>query len=210
MTAKTDRTTLRRLPDRGDHNRETINAVLDAGLVCHVAFLHEERPAIIPTGYARVGDHLYLHGSRKNRALLATIGADCCVEVTLLDGIVLARSAFHHSFNYRSVVVYGRGEEVTDAAEKEQALERFVDQVTPGRAADCRLPNEKELRATLVIKVPLNEASAKIRSGPPKDDEADMGLPHWAGVMPVRDAWGPAEPDTEIALPEYLKDLQRS
>jgi len=209
MAATTDRTTLRRLPDRGAHDRETIHAILDAGLVCHVGFVHDGRPAIIPTGYARVGEHLYLHGSRKNRALLATIGAECCLEVTLLDGIVLARSAFHHSFNYRSAVIYGKGEEVTETEEKERALERFVDQVTPGRAADCRLPSEKELEATLVVKVPLDEASAKIRSGPPKDDAEDMELPHWAGVMPVRDAWGPAEPDTEIPLPEYLKEFER-
>lgn len=209
----TERTTLRRLPARGAHDRATIDAILDEGLICHLGFVDQGKPAVIPTGYARDGDFLYLHGSLKNRALRAVVGRECCVEVTLLNGIVLARSAFHHSFNYRSVVIYGRGEEVVDEAEKQRAFERVVEHIVPGRAADCRMPNAKESAATLVVKIPIDESSAKIRTGAPKDDPEDVDLPVWAGVVPVRDAWGPAEPDNapgeDRAEPDYVKAYSR-
>ena len=209
MKAVSDRTTLRRLPARGVHDQDEINKILDEGLICHLAFLIDGKPAIIPTGYARDGEWLYIHGSKKNRAMLACIGQECSVDVTILDGIVLARSAFHHSFNYRSVIIYGVGEEVTDEAEKMRAFERVVEHIVPGRAADCRLPNEKESNATLLIKIPITEASAKVRTGPPKDDDEDMNLPHWAGVLPVRDQWGPAVADSDHDEPGYVSAYRR-
>ena len=190
-TAASERTTLRRNPIRGVHDRDRIRSILDEGLICHLAFLEDGKPAVIPTGYARIGEFLYLHGSLKNRAMRAIIGRDCSVEVTLLDGIVLARSAFHHSFNYRSVVIYGQGIEVSDDKEKQAAFERIVDHIIPGRASDCRMPNAKEFAATLVVKIPIDESSAKVRTGPPVDDAEDMELPIWAGVLPRRDVWGP-------------------
>jgi nitroimidazol reductase NimA-like FMN-containing flavoprotein (pyridoxamine 5'-phosphate oxidase superfamily) len=189
----TPRTTLRRLPARGEFSREAIYAILDEAFLCHVAFLDEGRPAVIPTAFGRDGDWLYLHGSNKNRALQAIAGADACLSVMLLDGFVLARSTFHHSFNYRSVVVYGRGEEVTDPAEKLRAVNCITDHIVPGRTAEARTPNEKELRATLVVRLPLDECSAKVRTGGPKDDEEDMGLPVWAGVLPVVQGYGAPE-----------------
>lgn len=209
MAAPSERTTLRRLPARGRYDRDTVHAILDEGLICHLAFLDDGRPAVMPTGYARVGDSLYLHGSRKNHALLATIGCDCSVEVSLLDGIVLARSAFSHSFNYRSVVILGRGEEVVNDREKAKALEAIVEHIVPGRSAECRAPNQKEIDATLVVKISLEESSAKVRSGPPHDDREDMEFPVWAGVLPVRLKWGPAEADNDRPTPEYVTKYRR-
>ena len=187
----TPRTTLRRLPARGEFDRAAIDAILDEAFLCHVAFLHDGRPSVIPTAYGRDGDWLYLHGSRKNRALLAIAGADACLSVMLLDGLVLARSTFHHSFNYRSVVVYGRGEEVTDPAGKRRAVDCITDHIAPGRTAEARGPNDKELAATLVVRLRLDECSAKVRTGPPKDDDEDLGWPVWAGVLPVATGYGP-------------------
>lgn len=194
----TSRTRLERAPARGDYRREAIDAILDEAFLCHIAFLHEGKPAAIPTAYGRDGDWLYVHGSIKNRALRAIIGNDVCLSVMLLDGFVLARSTFHHSFNYRSVVVYGRGEEVTDPAEKLRALNVITDQIVPGRTTEARTPNEKELRATLVVKLPLTECSAKARTGPPIDDEEDMSIPVWAGVLPVRTEYGPPQPAPDL------------
>lgn len=211
--SQTERTAFRRLPKRGTYDRATVHAILDEGLICHVGFVMEGQPGVIPTAYAREGDWLYLHGSAKNRALLAIIGAPVCVEVTLLDGLVLARSAFHHSINYRSVVVYGEAEEVTERAEKARVLDLIVDHIVPGRTADARPGNEKELRATLVVRLPLNEVSAKVRTGPPADDEEDLAIPAWAGLLPARTAWGPLEPAPDlgwgIATPDYLNSYAR-
>ena len=189
----TPRTTLRRLPARAEFRREAIYAILDEAFLCHVAFLHEGKPAMIPTAYGRDGDSLYVHGSNKNRALLSMIGQDACLSVMLMDGFVLARSTFHHSFNYRSVVVYGKGEEVTEPSEKLRALDLITDHIAPGRSGEARGPNEKELRATLVVKLSLDECSAKVRTGPPSDDADDMSLPVWAGVLPVATVYGPPE-----------------
>lgn len=195
----TSRTTLRRLPARGEFGREAIDAILDEAFLCHVGFLDDQgRPAVIPTAYGREGDWLYLHGSNKNRALRAMIGADSCFTVTLMDGFVLARSTFHHSFNYRSVVVYGKAEEVTDPEEKLRAVNRITDHIVPGRTAEARTPNEKELRATLVIRLPLEECSAKVRTGGPNDDAEDMSVPVWAGVLPVSNAYGTPEPSADL------------
>lgn len=194
----TPRTRLERAPARGDFRRDAIDAILDEAFLCHVAFLHEGRPATIATAYGRDGDWLYVHGSNKNRALRAMIGRDVCVSVMLLDGFVLARSTFHHSFNYRSVVVYGEGVEVTDPQEKLRALNRITDHIVPARTGEARTPNAKEVRATLVVKVSLTECSAKARTGPPIDDEEDMSLPVWAGVLPVRTVYGPPQPAPDL------------
>jgi nitroimidazol reductase NimA-like FMN-containing flavoprotein (pyridoxamine 5'-phosphate oxidase superfamily) len=185
--APSPRTTVRRLPARAVYDRTALHAILDEGLVCHVGFVAGGQPFVIPTTYARVDDRLYLHGSAASRMLRTLAeGVDVCVTVTLLDGLVLARSAFHHSMNYRSVVVLGRAREVVDTAEKIAALLAIVDHVVPGRSADSRPPNEKEILATRVLGLSLEEASAKVRTGPPLDDEEDYGLPHWAGEIPLR------------------------
>ncbi len=183
---RTARTTVQRHPERGVYDAETIHAILDAGFLCHVGFVHNEQTFVIPTLYTRVGDKLYLHGSPLSRMLQPVEGGiPLCVTVTHVDGLVLARSAFHHSINFRSVVVVGRGYVVTDKAEKEAALSALVDQVVPGRAAEVRGPNPKELKTTQVMVIPLEEASAKVRTGPPLDARPDYALDIWAGVLPL-------------------------
>jgi hypothetical protein len=183
----TERTQVRRLPKRAVYDKAQVCSILDAGYVCHVGFAVDGQPYAIPTGYARSRDRIYIHGSTASRMLRALEqGADVCLTVTLLDGFVLARSAFHHSMNYRSVVVFGRARLVTDPGEKLEALRAVVEHVWPGRWAEVRQPNDRELSATSVLALPLDEASAKVRTGPPIDDEADCALPVWAGVVPVR------------------------
>ena len=197
---QTDRTRVRRLPQRASYDVETVHAILDAGLVCHVGLVEHGQPVVIPTAYARIGDAVVFHGSSKSRTLLAAAGgADLCVTVTLLDGLVLARSAFHHSINYRSVVLFGRAVEVTQPERKFAALEAFTERLYPGRWAAVRTPNEQELKATLVVELPLREAVAKVRTGGPIDDEEDMALPVWAGVVPLRLAPGAPEPAPDLA-----------
>ena len=183
----TDRTRVKRLTARASYERATIDAILDEGLFCHVGFTVDAQPYVIPTVYARVGDELYVHGSAASR-MLRTLedGVPVCLTVTLLDGLVLARSAFHHSVNYRSVVVLGTAAPVEDPTAKREALEAIVEHVVPGRSGSVRGPNAKELRATTVLRLPLIEASAKIRGGPPLDDEEDYGLGCWAGEVPLR------------------------
>jgi uncharacterized protein len=184
---KTARTKLRRLPARGSHDRETIDAILDEALVCHLGFVHDGRPAVTPTLHARVGDEVFIHGSAASRMLRALAGGiEACLTVTLVDGLVLARSAFHHSINYRSVVLYGTATPVTEPAEKERALEAFTEKLVPGRWADVRWPNRKELKATTALALPIREGSAKVRTGQPVDDEEDYALEAWAGVVPIR------------------------
>jgi nitroimidazol reductase NimA-like FMN-containing flavoprotein (pyridoxamine 5'-phosphate oxidase superfamily) len=184
--APTSRTRLKRKRERGTYDRATINAILDEAFVCHIGINTEGQPTMIPTVYARAGDRLYLHGSNGNRVLRAICnGAEVCFCVTLVDGLVLARSAFRHSVNYRSVIVYGTGEEVTDPAEKVDALRAILDHVVPDRWTEVRAPTQDELRETLVVSLPIVEASAKTRSGPPVDDEADYGRGCWAGVIPL-------------------------
>jgi len=211
--APTLRTTVRRLAKRAVYDRAAVEAILDEGLVCHVAFLYEGEPCLIPTGYARDGSWLYLHGAQKNRMLRTLCGGKACLCVTLLDGLVLARSAFHHSMNYRSVVIYGEGTEVTDEAEKYEAMRLLVEHIIPGRWSDARRPNQSELDATLIVRFPLDECSAKVRSGPPIDDEADLALPVWAGVLPAQLSWGQPQPDAlsppDVPLPEYVNSYTR-
>ncbi len=208
---KTPRTKLRRMPAGGSHELTAVEAILDEALVCHIGLLDGGAPLVVPTLHARAGSNLYLHGSAASRALRQSDGAEICLTATLVDGIVLARAAVHHSANYRSAMVFGRAELVGDGAEKAGALEALVEKIVPGRWADARRPTERELRATAVLRLPLEEASAKIRSGPPLDDEEDMGLPVWAGVLPMRTVHGPLQPDAALAEairpPDYLDEL---
>ena len=187
MTSPSRRATVRRLPERGRYDRETIAAILDEGLVCQVGFVDDGQPFVIPSVYARLDDRVVVHGSAASRMMrVLAAGEPACLSVTLVDGLVLARSAFHHSINYRSVVVLGRAEEITDPAGKRRALDAIVEHVAPGRGAEVRPPSELELRATRVVTLPLDEASAKLRVGPPKDDPEDLALPCWAGELPLR------------------------
>jgi len=208
VTEPTDRTRVRRKAERGRYDDATIRSVLAEAIVGHVGFVADGRPVVIPTAFAVVDDHLYVHGATGNAMLraLASGASDACVTVTLLDGLVLSRSAFHHSVNYRSVMVFGRGEAVTDVDEKRRAVMAIVDHVVPGRSCDTRPPTAEELRATLVVRIPLTEASAKIRTGPPIDDDADLGLPHWAGEVPLTVVRGDPVPDamTAVGVPGYL------
>ena len=183
---KSPRTRLRRLPKRGAHDRPTIDAILDEALISHVGFVYDSKPAVIPTLHARVGDEVLIHGSAASRMLRAlATGIDACLTATLVDGLVLARSAFHHSVNYRSVVLYGAAELVEAPDERERALEAFTERLLPGRWADVRWPTRQELKATTVLRLPIREGSAKVRSGPPIDDEPDYALDVWAGVVPL-------------------------
>lgn len=183
---QTERTRLRRLPKRGAFDRETVNSILDEAFICHIGFTVDGQPYVIPTAYGRVDNVLYIHGSSASRMLRTlSTGVDMCFTATLIDALVLARSAFHHSINYRSVVVLGKAILVEEANEKNLALEAITNHIVPGRWADVRWPNELELKATSVLKMQIEEASAKIRTGPPIDDEEDYSMNIWAGLLPV-------------------------
>ena len=182
----TPRTTVKRRAERGRYDRATVNAILDEAYICHVGFVHDGGPVVLPTMHARVDDTLYIHGSVASRMLRTlAAGVEACVTVTLLDGLVLARSAFHHSMNYRSAVVFGRATVVPDRAEKLAAMRALVERVRAGRWDEARQPTEVELKQTTVMAIPLDEVSCKVRTGPPIDDEDDYGLPVWAGVVPL-------------------------
>lgn len=205
----TERTRVRRHPERGSYEAATVHAILDATPVCQVAFAVEGRPQLIPMLHWREGDRLYLHASRGSRMALALAkGAEVCVAVTLLDGMVLARSAFSHSMNYRSVAVFGSFTEVTDGAAKLAHLQAMFDRLLPGRWPQCRPPTAEELEQTAVLELPLLEAVAKVRSGPPMDDQGDLDFPAWAGVLPLQGRWGPPVPvagqDPGLRLPPEL------
>jgi uncharacterized protein len=208
----TDRTTLRRLRERGFTDRAALQAVLDAGLICHIGVVIDGVPVVLPTGYGRIGETLYLHGSSANRSLTAAAGTEICVTVTLLDGLVCARSVFHNSMNYRSAVIYGTPQLVTDDAERLEALRAITDHLIPGRWDNSRRPTRKELAGTAVLALSLQEASVKARTGGPKDDEEDYELDYWAGVLPISLAIGAAEPDARlrpgIAVPSHIAKLQ--
>ncbi|HXJ62815.1 MAG TPA: pyridoxamine 5'-phosphate oxidase family protein [Actinomycetota bacterium] len=210
-----ERAQVHRHPERGVYDRAAADAILDEALFCHLGWVDGHgAPRIVPTIHVRVGDTLYVHGSNASRTLRATReGAEVCVCVTLLDGLVLARSAFNHSMNYRSVVVYGRAREVTDADEKWNAQRALVDHVVPGRSAEARMPDQRELDQTTIMAIPLDEVSAKIRTGPPKDDEDDLDLGVWAGVLPIDQVPGDplASPDLRsgVGVPAYVRDYER-
>lgn len=206
----TERTRVRRRASRGAYDRATVHAILDEGLVAHVGFVVDGRPVVLPMAYARDGETLYLHGSRRARMLeLAGDGAPLCVTVTLLDGLVLARSTFSHSMNYRTVVVHGHARVLADEASQTRALALLVERLIPGRTAEAREPNADELKATTVLAVGLDEVSAKVRAGDPRDGEDDLSLPVWAGVVPVALAAGRPEPSADLApgitLPPYVE-----
>ena len=204
----TERTQVKRLAKRGVYDRARVHAILDEGFICHVGFAVDGQPYVIPTGYARAGDRLYIHGSAASRMLRALgQGAQLCVTVTLVDGLVLARSAFHHSMNYRSVVVLGQARVVTDPEEKTAALSRFTNHVVPGRWEEVRQPTEQELKSTTVLALELDEVSAKVRTGGPIDDEEDYALPIWAGVVPLRVEADDPLPDAR--LPEGIPPFDR-
>jgi uncharacterized protein len=210
----TERTRLRRRPRLGVFDRAAIEAILDEGLLCHVAFVSAGGPVVIPTLYARDGDVMYIHGSTASRMVRSlAAGVDVCLTVTLLDGLVLARSAFHHSANYRSVVVFGRATPIEGDAAKMKALHALSEHVVPGRWNEVRPPNARELRATTVLALPLHEASAKVRSGPPVDEQDDYQLPVWAGVIPFSLSTSPPEPDPRLTsgapTPSYASHYAR-
>jgi len=214
-STQTERTKVKRLPARGHYDRETINGILDEGFICHVGFVVENQPYVIPTGYARVDDQLYIHGSAASRMLRnLSKGIEVCVTVTLIDGLVLARSAFHHSINYRSVVILGKATLVEDPEEKDKALEALTEHIVPGRWADVRWPTELELKATTVLRLPIEEASAKVRTGDPKDDEEDYAMDVWAGVLPLSLATGAPVNDARLHpatnVPAYVTQYKRS
>ncbi|QHC28417.1 pyridoxamine 5'-phosphate oxidase family protein [Streptomyces sp. HF10] len=208
----TDRTVPTRGADRASYDKEVVHAILDEGYVCHLGFVRDGAPVVLPTLYGRVGERLYIHGSTGSRPLRMTGAADpgleVCLTVTHVDGLVLARSAFHHSINYRSVVVHGVAHEVTDPEERRRALDALVDHVVAGRAADSRPANKKELAATAVIRLDLDEVSAKIRTGGANDEPEDLALPVWAGVVPLRKGYDAPIPNADLAsgieLPDYL------
>jgi nitroimidazol reductase NimA-like FMN-containing flavoprotein (pyridoxamine 5'-phosphate oxidase superfamily) len=208
------RTEVRRLPERASYDRQLIFAILDEALICHVGFVHEAVPVVIPTIHARVGDTLYFHGSPVSRLLRGMrSGREICVNVTLVDGLVVARAAFHNSMNYRSVVLFGSPRIVDNADEKWAALEAVTEHVVPGRWAECRPMTDKEFKGTLVAALPIDEASAKLRTGGPEDDAADYDLPIWAGVVPL--SMTPGEPvddpeaHIEVAVPSYVAEYRR-
>ena len=207
------RTRVRREPHRGRYDRPTIDAVLDAALVCHLAFVDDGQPFAVPTLHARVGDVVYVHGSSAGRALRAlAAGAPACLTATMIDGLVLARSVFEHSVDYRSAVLLGRLHAVEEPGEKLAALEAFTEKLLPGRWAEARSPNRKELAATSILAMPIEEASAKVRSGPPGDgDGEDAALPVWAGNLPLITAWGDPLPDPVlrpgIPVPASVRNL---
>lgn len=212
--AQTERTKVKRLPKRGNFERETIYSILDEAFVCHVGFSVDNQTFVIPTNYARNGDDLLIHGSSASRMMrnLAE-GIDVCVTVTLIDGLVLARSAFHHSTNYRSVLIFGIAELITDENEKFEALRLFTEHIVPNRWNEIREPNAKELKATTVLRLPITEASAKIRTGDPVDDEEDYDLDVWAGVIPLKMTAGKPSDDEKlkagIDTPDYALKYER-
>lgn len=210
----TERTTLKRLPKRGEFDRSVVYEILDEAFVCHVGFVADGKPVVIPTSFGRIDDDLYIHGSAASRMLRSLAeGIEVCVTVTLIDGLVLARSAFHHSINYRSVVVFGRATVVAEQDEKIKALHAFTDHIVDERWRDVRPPTENELQATVVLKLPLAEVSAKTRTGPPIDDDEDYALPIWAGVVPMALTAGPPVADDRvlagIEVPEYAREYVR-
>jgi nitroimidazol reductase NimA-like FMN-containing flavoprotein (pyridoxamine 5'-phosphate oxidase superfamily) len=210
----TERTRVRRKPGRGSYDRELVDRILDEALICHLGLVHDGHPYVTPTIHARVGRTLYLHGSKGSRSLRTLAdGDDCCVTVTLVDGLVLARSAMHHSLNYRSAMIFGAATRVEDAEEKAAALEAVVEHIAPGRGADARAPSPEELAATGVISLSLEEASAKVRDGGPVDDAEDIGLPVWAGQLPISlvpgEPLADAELPEDVGVPEYVRSWRR-
>lgn len=207
---QTDKNRVRRVPNRGAYDKATIYPIVDAALICHVGLVQDDEPVVIPTLHARRGDEILLHGATTSRLIqYAAAGHPLCLTMTLVDGLVLARSVFHHSINYRSAVLFGRGQLVPDD-QKLEYLAHFTEKLLPGRWDDVRAPNAVEAKATAVVAVSIESASAKVRTGPPKDDEEDYALPVWAGVLPIQQAFGDLVADPQlaegIAVPGYLRE----
>ena len=201
---------MKRIPERGHYDSSTIYPIIDEAMICHVGFIHDDQPFVIPTLHARQGDMILLHGAKGSRLLRhIESGGDVCISITLVDGIVLARSVFHHSINYRSVVVFGKGKKIVGDDARLQALQAFTERLLPGRWEDARPPNAVELKQTTIVAVAIDSASAKVRTGPPKDEEDDLDLPVWAGVLPLRQASGDpiADPLLKegVEVPEYIR-----
>jgi nitroimidazol reductase NimA-like FMN-containing flavoprotein (pyridoxamine 5'-phosphate oxidase superfamily) len=210
----TERTKVFRKPGRGSHDRDLVHSILDEALICHVGFVQDGQPYVIPTIHAREGETLYLHGANANRTFrVLADGAQCCLTVTLVDDLVLARAALHHSLNYRSVMVLGNAREVTDPDEKQRALRLVVEHIAPRRAEEIRSPSETDLRSTKVLSMEIEEASAKVRSGPPLDDDDDLDLPYWAGQLPLTLATGDPVPAPDLTrdlpVPEHVTSWSR-
>ena len=211
---QTPRTRVFRKPGRGSSDRELVHSILDEALVCHLGFVQDGQPYVIPTIHAREGETLFLHGAVGNRTLKALAdGARCCVTVTLVDELVLARAALHHSLNYRSVMVLGSAREVRDPVEKQSALRAVVEHIAPARSDEVRGPDETDLRSTKVLSMEIEEASAKVRTGPPLDEDGDLGLPYWAGVLPLTSGTGDPVPAPDLAgnppIPEHVTNWRR-
>ena len=209
----TERNRVKRVHQRGHYDRDTVYAILDEGLICHVGYVIDGQPYVIPTAFWRDGDHVYLHGSAASRTMRAgQRGLEISLAVTLLDGLVLARSGFHHSLNYRSVIMYGTAVTVKEPEAKRAALDRFMERIAPGRVAECRPITDQELKATTVLYLPLDDVAAKVRTGPPVDDEPDYALPVWAGVVPIRQVTDTAIPDPRLPegtpVPDYVADCK--
>ena len=212
--APTDRTTLRRSPHRGLFDRASINAILDAAYLCHLAVVHDGLPVVVPTLFGRDGDELVLHGSPASRTMRAARAPiDVALNVTIVDGIVVARSGFHSSMNYRSVTVYGKATEVTNLSEKRRLLGLILNHVIPQRSSTARPMTDKEVKGTMVLRVPLDEVSAKVRDGWPEDEPSDYDLPVWAGVIPVTTTYGAPQPDPaqrrQVEIPDAIVNYQR-
>jgi len=211
--SSTERTTLHRLRERGQTDRSALREVLDAGLICHLGVLIDGSPVVLPTGYGRIEDTLYLHGSSANRSFQFAEGQDVCVTVTLLDGLVCARSVFHNSMNYRSAVIFGAPRLVTDETERLNAIRAITEHLIPGRWEHSRTPTKKEMAATAVLALSLDEASVKMRAGGPSDEETDYELDVWAGVLPIEQTLGEPQPDPRlaagIAVPAHIAERSR-
>jgi uncharacterized protein len=212
--APTDRTRVFRKPARGSYDRDLVHSILDEALICHIGFVQDGQPFVTPTIHARVGETIYLHGANGNRMFrMLAEGAECCLTVSLIDELVLARAAMHHSMNYRSAMVFGTATEVSDPAEKERGLRAVIDHVAPGRSEEVRGPDPAELRSTRVLSMPIVEASAKVRTGPPMDDDDDLDLPNWAGRLPLSVSAGEPIPAPDLAgdlpVPEHVSAWSR-
>ena len=208
-----NRNRVKRISNKSDYSKETVHAIIDEALFCHLGIIHDGKPVVIPTIHARMGDHIVFHGSNASRLLKISNNNEICVTITLLDGLVMARSLFNSSMNYRSAVIFGKGEIIKDHNERMAAFKSITDHIAPGRWDDARQPNNSELKQTSVVRMPIDEASAKISMGPPDDEDEDYALDYWAGVIPINQTYGEPESDPilqeGITIPGYLKNYCR-
>ena len=208
-----NRNRVKRISNKSDYSKETVHAIIDEALFCHLGIIHDGKPVVIPTIHARMGDHIVFHGSNASRLLKISNNNEICVTITLLDGLVMARSLFNSSMNYRSAVIFGKGEIIKDHDERMAAFKSITDHIAPGRWDDARQPNNSELKQTSVVRMPIDEASAKFSMGPPDDEDEDYALDYWAGVIPINQTYGEPESDPilqeGITIPDYLKNYCR-